>query len=105
MARNFGIPNVTARSVVGGNQPSGPHYGALGTRADSNSLAGVPPRQSDLATTDRGPFLRQAELNPVQRLNSEIDEREFAACVIFAVLLTVTFGAPLVIAVAFMSFG
>lgn len=27
----------TARKVVGGNQPSGPHYGAGGTRAVSNS--------------------------------------------------------------------
>jgi hypothetical protein len=93
---------------VSGAQPlTASHYSAGGTRADlQNSFAGAtPPMPADLAIVRGSPFLRQVELNPVQRLNSEIDEREFAACVLFAVLLTVTFGAPLAIAVAFMSFG
>jgi hypothetical protein len=104
MSRNFGIPSVTARPASGGQLPGEPHHRA-DTLRDSNSLAGVPPRQSDLSVVRDASFLRQVELNPVQRLNSEVDEREFAACVLFAVLLTVSFGAPLAIAVAFMSFG
>jgi hypothetical protein len=94
------------RIASGGQPRSGLHISA-GTHAESlNSFAGAtPPRPADLAIVRDGPFLRQVELNPVQRLNSKIDEREFAACVLFAVLLTFTFGAPLAIAVAFMGFG
>jgi hypothetical protein len=51
VSRNFG---VTSRKAVGGDQPSGSHYGAGGTRADSNS-SGFSPDYRDLG---RGPFIQ-----------------------------------------------
>lgn len=105
MACHWRTPNVTARSVSGAQLPSGPHIAPDTRRNLIPSAGATPPCQPDLAVVRGSPFFRQAELNPIQRLDSESNDREFAACVLFAVLITVTFGAPLAIAVAFMHFG
>jgi hypothetical protein len=96
----------TARKVVGETNLPGLHISAGGTRAESNSLTGIPPCRPNLAivVSDR-PFIPDRELQPIEPLDPRIDHREFAALVIFSVLLAVTFGAPLAVAVAFMSFG
>jgi len=103
MGRNYGI--MSGRSALGGtsDRPSATRDAMI--PRDSNSLAGDPPRRFNLAIVRDGSFLQKHELNPVERLDAELDHREFAACVMFAVLITFTFGAPLAIAVAFMSFG
>lgn len=94
----------TARPASGGQLPGEPRISAGAGAEPNSSLAGVPPRRPNLAVVRDSSFLQKHELNPVERLDAELDHREFAACVIFAVLITVTFGAPLAMAVAFMSF-
>jgi hypothetical protein len=108
MSRNFGIPNVTRPPASGGQLLTASHYGAGGTRADSNSLARHPPpglAEPNLAVVRDSSFFHQQELNPVQRLDAELNDREFAACVFWAVFITVCFGAPIAAATAFMSWG
>jgi len=106
MSRNFGI--MSGRSALGGtsDRPSAtrdaiqPH--------DSNQLARhLPPglAERNLAIVRDGSFIPERKLHPIEPLDPRIDHREFAALVIFSVLLSVTFGLPLAIAVAFMSFG
>ena len=105
MARNFGIPSVT-RPIASGEQPlPASHYGARGTRADRNSLAGSTPDRPDLAVVRGSSFLRKHELNPVERLDAELDHREFAACVFWASVITIVFGLPIAAATAIMSWG
>jgi hypothetical protein len=102
MKRNFGL---SAREGHAGTiDPLSPRH-APGA-AHSNSLTGIPPCRPNLAivVSDR-PFIPDRELQPIEPLDPRIDHREFAALVIFSVLLAVTFGAPLAVAVAFMSFG
>jgi hypothetical protein len=99
MSRNF---YVTGRKAVGGNQPSGPHHGAGGTRADSNSLADhSPPGQRNLAVVRDSSFIHQRKLNPVQELDAVFDHREFAVW-FFVTAFGISIGVLLAIGVALL---
>jgi hypothetical protein len=120
--------NVTARPASGGQLPDGPHYGAGGTRADSNSelatpslgagprslgfegkkkpsthsLAGdVPVHRPNLAIVRDRPFIHKRELDPVKELDAINNRCEFAACISLSVF-GVSFGFLLAIAVALL---
>jgi hypothetical protein len=101
MGRNWGVPNVTSGIASGGNHD--PALRRADTLRDSNSLADHPPGRLHLAVVRDSSFFHQHELNPVQRLNSKVEDREFACCVFWAVVITVVFGAPIAVAAAFMS--
>jgi hypothetical protein len=98
MSRNFGIPRVTTRPTSGAQPSSGSHY-ARG--AHSNSLAGESPRRQNLAVVRDRSFLRQHELNPVQKLDAVFDHREFAAY-FFVIVFGVSIGVLLAIGVALL---
>jgi hypothetical protein len=102
--RNFGIiPRETGRSVVGGlDQPSGLHISA-GAHAESNSLAGDPPRRLNLAVVRGSPFTMERELNPIEPLDPRLDHREVAICVCVSIFITIVFGLPIAVAAAIMS--
>ena len=74
-------PRVTRPATIGGNPSPASHYSAGGTRADLNSFAGVPPRQSDLAVVRGSPFIPERKLHPVEPLDLGFDHREFAVYV------------------------
>jgi hypothetical protein len=104
MKRNWGIPTVTSGIASGGNHD--PALRRADTLRDLNSLARhLPPGLAgpNLAVVRDSSFFQKHELNPVQRLNSKIEDREFACCVFWAVVITVVFGAPIAVAAAFMS--
>lgn len=103
--RNWGVPNTTSRRDVGGlDHPSGSLR--ADTQRDPNSLADhSPPGRLNLSIVRDASFLRKKELNQVQRIDAELDHREFAACVFWSVFITVVFGLPIAAATAFMSWG
>ena len=108
MSRNFGFPNVT-RPIASGGQPLPASHYAPDTRRNLNSLArhlppGLAERNLAIVVSDR-PFLSKRELNPVERLNAELDHREFAVCVCVSIFITIVFGLPIAAATAIMSWG
>jgi hypothetical protein len=98
-------PNVT-RPIASGGQPlPASHYGAGGTRADSNSLAHhLPPGLAEpnlaIVVSDR-PFIHERKLNPVQELDAVFDHREFAVW-FFVTAFGISIGVLLAIAVALL---
>jgi hypothetical protein len=106
MSRNWGISSVTRPATIGGNPSPASHYGAGGTRADSNiiSLARhLPPglAERNLAVVRDSSFLHQRELNPVEKLDAVFDHREFAVW-FFITAFGISIGVLLAVAAALL---
>jgi hypothetical protein len=89
----------TGRIASGDEPRSGLHISA-GAHAESNSLAGDPPRRFNLAVVDSS-FLHERELNPVEKLDAVFDHREFAAW-FFITAFGISIGVLLAIGVALL---
>lgn len=110
MKRNFGFPNATRRSASGAQPLTASHHDANSTRVVSNAISlarHLPPglAEPNLAVIRDSSFLQKHELNPVERLDADLDHREFAAFIMLGVFLTLFFGVPLAIAVAMLDWG